>query len=184
MWHEPHSLVRQQRPWDWQLIWHQSNLSFSAFSDNKYPRTTSIWHQSNISLSVYSDNKYPQIDINLTSIQHKPQCLLRQQIPSYQHRSNTKVSDQCLIKFIWRIFAIISGFMTATAVYRVLFWQPSFDQYEADTMPSIQMIQGMIQSKGSVDSRFAPSQWEMALQSNAVSHWLGANLESALILVD
>ena len=31
-----------------------------------------------------------------------------------------------------------------------------------------------------VDSRFAPSQWETLLQSNAVSHWLGANLESAL----
>ena len=32
------------------------------------------------------------------------------------------------------------------------------------------------------DSRFAPSQWVTALQSNAVSHWLGANLESALII--
>ena len=31
------------------------------------------------------------------------------------------------------------------------------------------------------DSRFAPSNWETSLQSNAVSHWLGANLESALI---
>ena len=30
------------------------------------------------------------------------------------------------------------------------------------------------------DSRFAPSQWETSLQSNAVSHWLGASLESAL----
>ena len=30
------------------------------------------------------------------------------------------------------------------------------------------------------DSGFAPSQWEMSLQSNAVSHWLDANLESAL----
>ena len=30
------------------------------------------------------------------------------------------------------------------------------------------------------DSRFAPSQRERLLQSNAVSHWLGANLESAL----
>ena len=28
------------------------------------------------------------------------------------------------------------------------------------------------------DSRFAPSQWETSLQSNAVSHWLGASLES------
>ena len=32
------------------------------------------------------------------------------------------------------------------------------------------------------DSRFAPSQWETSLQSNAVSHWLGTNLESALCL--
>ena len=32
------------------------------------------------------------------------------------------------------------------------------------------------------DYRFAPSQWEMSLQSNAVCHWLGANLESALTL--
>ena len=31
------------------------------------------------------------------------------------------------------------------------------------------------------DFRFLPSQWEMLLQSNAFSHWLGANLESALI---
>ena len=30
------------------------------------------------------------------------------------------------------------------------------------------------------DSGFAPSQWEMSLQSNTVSHWLGTNLESAL----
>ena len=30
------------------------------------------------------------------------------------------------------------------------------------------------------DSRFAPSQWETLLQCNAVSHWLGANLEFAL----
>ena len=29
---------------------------------------------------------------------------------------------------------------------------------------------------------FAPSQWETPLQSNAVSHWLGANIESALVL--
>ena len=29
------------------------------------------------------------------------------------------------------------------------------------------------------DSGFVPSQWETSLQSNAVSHWLGANLESS-----
>ena len=33
------------------------------------------------------------------------------------------------------------------------------------------------------DPRFAPSQWETSLQSNAVSHWLGANLESALLCI-
>ena len=33
------------------------------------------------------------------------------------------------------------------------------------------------------DFRLAPSQWETLLQSNAVSHWLGANLESALVHV-
>ena len=31
------------------------------------------------------------------------------------------------------------------------------------------------------DSRLPPSQWETSLQSNAVSHWLGANPESAMI---
>ena len=30
------------------------------------------------------------------------------------------------------------------------------------------------------DSSFVPSQWETSLQSNAVSHWLGAHLESTL----
>ena len=33
------------------------------------------------------------------------------------------------------------------------------------------------------DSRLAPSQWETSLQSNAVSHWLGANLESDLLFM-
>ena len=33
------------------------------------------------------------------------------------------------------------------------------------------------------DTRLAPSQWETALQSNAVSHWMGGNLVSALMLL-
>ena len=33
-----------------------------------------------------------------------------------------------------------------------------------------------------VDSGLAPSQWETALHCNDVSHWLGASLESALIM--
>ena len=38
------------------------------------------------------------------------------------------------------------------------------------------------QAQSMADSSLAPSQWEMSLQSNAVSHWLGTNLESALQL--
>ena len=33
------------------------------------------------------------------------------------------------------------------------------------------------------DSRFVPSQLELSLQSNSVSHWLGTNQESALIYI-
>ena len=36
------------------------------------------------------------------------------------------------------------------------------------------------QRNNMADSRLAPSQWETSLQSNVISHWLGANLESAL----
>ena len=35
-------------------------------------------------------------------------------------------------------------------------------------------------SHDKADSRFAPSQWETPLESNSVSHWLGAHSESAL----
>ena len=34
-----------------------------------------------------------------------------------------------------------------------------------------------------INSRLAPNQGEASLQSNAISHWLGANLESALLYV-
>ena len=43
------------------------------------------------------------------------------------------------------------------------------------------VILRIIFSLSSADSRFAPSQWEMSLQNNAVSHWLGTILESALL---
>ena len=33
------------------------------------------------------------------------------------------------------------------------------------------------------ESRFAPNQWETSEQSNAVSPWLGASLESALVIM-
>ena len=42
------------------------------------------------------------------------------------------------------------------------------------------MYRCLIKTWCRADSRLAPSQWETALQSNAVFHWLDANLESAL----
>ena len=39
---------------------------------------------------------------------------------------------------------------------------------------------GGIESSNRAESRFATSQWEMALLCNNVSHWLGASLESAM----
>ena len=52
---------------------------------------------------------------------------------------------------------------------------PSGSQYE--------QISILFRSLSWADSRFAPSQWETSLQSNAVSHRLGANLESVLLSV-
>ena len=76
--------------------------------------------------------------------------------------------------------------------------KPSYDLEQRKALPS-QKIGGSVKNKvtrkhqavtcnphhimphhARADSRFAPSQWETSLQSNAVSHWLGTNLESAL----
>ena len=46
----------------------------------------------------------------------------------------------------------------------------------------VSQITGVSIACSRADSRLAPRQWETQLQSNAVSHWLGANLESALLL--
>ena len=44
------------------------------------------------------------------------------------------------------------------------------------------VLSSLLSCVGSIraDSRFAPRQWETALLCNDVSHWLGANLKSAL----
>ena len=42
------------------------------------------------------------------------------------------------------------------------------------------IIQWEQNSEYRANSRLAPSQWEMLLQSNGICHWLGTNLESAL----
>ena len=44
------------------------------------------------------------------------------------------------------------------------------------------MVKVKCRSFFKAESRLAPSQWETSLQSNAVSQWLGTNVESALFL--
>ena len=46
------------------------------------------------------------------------------------------------------------------------------------------MCWGCVATTYRADSRFAHSQWETSLQSNALSHWMGANLESAKNLLE
>ena len=50
--------------------------------------------------------------------------------------------------------------------------------HQCFSLVSVTLIESILRA----DSRLAPEQWGTSLQSNAVSHWLGANPESALIL--
>ena len=61
--------------------------------------------------------------------------------------------------------------------YMILLWcLLFFIQFHYHTITLLQNTH----NRNRADSRLAPSQWETSLQSNAVSHWLGTNLESAL----
>ena len=60
----------------------------------------------------------------------------------------------------------------------ILGLHPANERRRCKVTPS---LIGWAQTWNDSDSRLAPSQWEMALQSNTISHWLGANLESALL---
>ena len=60
-------------------------------------------------------------------------------------------------------------------------------QMPCQLRPNWPLVELLLQTPNNItgaDSRFAPSQWETSLQSNDVSDWLGANLESALCKVE
>ena len=61
------------------------------------------------------------------------------------------------------------------ALKRKCHFDEKFHHWLHCTLPFWQLLKA--------DSRFAPSQWETALLCNDVSHWLGASLESALLLM-
>ena len=58
------------------------------------------------------------------------------------------------------------------------FQQHHFNWLNISNFKSVQRAYSLCPWCHKADSRLVPSQWEMSLQSNAVSHWLGANLES------
>ena len=57
-------------------------------------------------------------------------------------------------------------------------WKPDMECLISVHISSLTDISSFSSSQGHY--KFAPSQWETSVQSNAVSQWLGANLESAL----
>ena len=58
---------------------------------------------------------------------------------------------------------------------------PTKDYIENIIVMQILQVQKPLEEyRNRADARFVPSQWETALLCNDVSHWLGANLESAL----
>ena len=66
------------------------------------------------------------------------------------------------------------------------FWRLAVGQHQHQNSPLSALCEGNPQITGPVmqkairaDSRIMPNQWETALLCNDVSHWLGANLESA-----
>ena len=68
---------------------------------------------------------------------------------------------------------------------KILYWKPYFQLFRLGAYHCCKMLWHIWSFNGGIiraDSRFAHSQWEMALLCNDISHWLGASLESTLIL--
>ena len=76
----------------------------------------------------------------------------------------------CRAVYCWWLFLYKDGILLSSATFPIITtWQLG---------DNLIMIMGIPMRRA--DSRLMPSQWETLLQSNAVSHWLGANLRSAL----
>ena len=92
----------------------------------------------------------------------------------------------CSRQFLSSPKAVKYAFLVSTSIFISMFdrthWQyklaclwlmltGGFPSQRASNANNLSIMHG-------VDSRLAPGQWETSLRSNAVSHWLGANLES------
>ena len=67
---------------------------------------------------------------------------------------------------------------TASNAENVSIWWRHHGCRSLPLIPYVRLIVYVMFSKAG--SKLAPSQWATSLQSNTVSHWLGANLESTL----
>ena len=81
----------------------------------------------------------------------------------------------------WRMLSASGGhFVFALNVFYLwLFIMVVYNRLIINGLSYLDKFQ-LVRDRKRADSRFAPSQWETALHSNDVSHWLGASLESAL----
>ena len=92
----------------------------------------------------------------------------------------------CQINFRNQIFVCFEfsvNFVPKGQINSKLAWVQVMAQCRTGDKPSFELMMTQFVDLHRADSRLAPSQWETSLQSNAVSHWLGANLESALAYI-
>ena len=90
--------------------------------------------------------------------------LMREDVTHVESYLKGTIFRMCIMDV--RMFGCSGTFSLSTTVERPLLMREA---------PDVAIYLG-------TDSRLASSQWETSLQSNDVSHWLGANLESALRL--
>ena len=84
--------------------------------------------------------------------------------------------------FIWSLYM---KWTTAELKHMQAWWNWETAHLTGDFRSYLRLLWDGLNKKNSIraDSRFAPSQWGMALLCNNVSHWLDASLESALSMV-
>ena len=86
----------------------------------------------------------------------------------------------CLERFILEFINLWHQFLPSYSHGSVVIWPPQYANNTSSKDCHCVRYYLLTHIHYRADAKFAPSQWETSLQSNAVSHWLGANLESAL----
>ena len=94
---------------------------------------------------------------------------------------NTRISLEISLKFVPKVRINNIPALVQIMAWRLQDHKPLFEPNMVSLLTHISINQPQwVKSNTRADSRFAPSQWETSLQSNAVSHWLGADQGSTL----